>query len=66
VGGGNPRPAAALARYAAGEMKEGSLMGGALAVADYADVLDDVAGETLDLLRSLEGGTSGSEADAEP
>jgi uncharacterized protein (TIGR00303 family) len=65
MGTAGPRPAAALARYAAGEMKEGSLMGGALALADHVDVLDDVAEETLDLLRSLEGAEGAGESELE-
>ncbi|MFC4358517.1 nicotinate-nucleotide--dimethylbenzimidazole phosphoribosyltransferase [Halobium salinum] len=52
-GGAGSRGPAALARFAAGEMKEGSLMGGALALAAHADVLDEVARESVDLLAAL-------------
>jgi uncharacterized protein (TIGR00303 family) len=42
-----------LARYAAGEAKEGAGMGGALALAAEAGVLDAVPGRTIDVLDRL-------------
>ncbi|MFB6096547.1 MAG: nicotinate-nucleotide--dimethylbenzimidazole phosphoribosyltransferase [Haloferacaceae archaeon] len=44
-----------LARYVAGEAKEGAGMGGALALADRAGVLGAVPDETLAVVRGLEG-----------
>ncbi|WP_129114617.1 nicotinate-nucleotide--dimethylbenzimidazole phosphoribosyltransferase [Halegenticoccus tardaugens] len=44
----------ALASYVAGEAKEGAGMGGALALADRAGALPEVAGETLDTVATLE------------
>ncbi|WP_425490655.1 nicotinate-nucleotide--dimethylbenzimidazole phosphoribosyltransferase [Haloprofundus salilacus] len=42
----------ALARYAAGEAKEGAGMGGALLLAERAGVLDDVAAQTVKVVET--------------
>lgn len=44
----------ALRRYPAGEAKEGAGMGGALMLADREGVLEDVAAETLEVVRALD------------